>query len=49
VRPEKTGKTSGARTLNSAPTATKRGKSINIARFASVYGPMTSFRRLMKG
>jgi hypothetical protein len=48
-RPVKIGKTSGPRTLNYVQTAIKREKSINIARFVSVYGPMTSFKRLMKG
>jgi hypothetical protein len=48
-RPVKTGKISGPRTLNFVQTAIKREKSISIARFVSVYGPMTSFKRLMKG
>jgi hypothetical protein len=48
-RPVKTGKISGRRTLNYVQTAIKRERSISIARFVSAYGPMTSFKRLMKG
>jgi hypothetical protein len=48
-RPVKTGKTSGRKTSNFVQTAIKREKSISIARFVNVFGPMTSFKRLMKG
>jgi hypothetical protein len=47
-RPERIGKTSGPRTSNSAQTATKRGRSISIARFANAYGLMISFKRQTK-